>query len=889
VSPVAIAYKNNVASTTVARSNATEAAPEKLNDAYFSKQKPDWWDKPENIKIFMSYFKPRFRFTGPESWYKVKPVDFMLAGAMKFSRNREIADIARMDEPTYPFLMWQFHNVPKEWWDDKANQYAFMKWFSVKIKRAEGEPDRWYSVMPVEFLNYNARGLLKLYNNSPYELLKALYPKAEWLPWRFYHTPMAYYKDKANQRAYLEWLGKRLNYTKPEDWYKLEPEKITDNYGHNFLRVMEGSHSALVCNAFDDYPYLPWLFSAVPTGYWNATENQKAYIEWLKKTTGIKTNEALESQHFVENRGAALIRKFDRNMEELLKSAYGGGSKTGGKPDKNDLSVQANQRAFIEDLGQKLGFKKGDMDAWYEATLQQFLENGGHFVMTFQKCSVANAVKAAFPEFEWENKRFAKDMTINEESVLKIACKHVEKTFKLQNPEDWHRITVAQLNEIGVYPIFRANNGIKAVLKTVYPNFNWDDKSMKNRSAKGKLAQRELFLAIKDLFPKSELLELFEHPEVNANLDIYIPEYRLAFDYQGVQHYRDVGEAGTMEFELDEDKEKLKKCTEKKVTLVTVPFWWDANKGALVASILEKRPDLKPVLKDFVEEAVNEGKIPEKITRSISKWRIMGETVSVMMADKWPSDKDPVGWWMSEKYDGVRGLWNGVKMMSRSGAEIPLPDTFRALLPKYMEVDGEFTIGRGVFNTTVTLLYPRKQDFNWEKMGYHVFDLPTLNAPFEERVAKIKEMFGPVKETPDKNGRIQPVEQIKVTSREQFNKFCEDIVNNNGEGVMLRKAQSGYVRGALLHPRQVEAFPRHGGPHDCPLQEAGLPWSPLRAPQRCPDLCEVHALRLRESPACRHRPDREALWRVRVDWQAQARHLAPRTQGHELGRRAARV
>lgn len=81
-------------------------------------------------------------------------------------------------------------------------------------------------------------------------------------------------------------------------------------------------------------------------------------------------------------------------------------------------------------------------------------------------------------------------------------------------------------------------------------------------------------------------------------------------------------------------------------------------------------------------------------------------------------------------------------------------------------------------------------------MGYHVFDVPSLNAPFEERVAKIKELFGPIKRTPDNNGFIIPVEQIKVTSREQFNKFCEEVVNNNGEGVMLRKAGSPYVRGA---------------------------------------------------------------------------------------------
>jgi len=30
-----------------------------------------------------------------------------------------------------------------------------------------------------------------------------------------------------------------------------------------------------------------------------------------------------------------------------------------------------------------------------------------------------------------------------------------------------------------------------------------------------------------------------------------------------------------------------------------------------------------------------------------------------LLADKWEDGKDPTGWYMSEKLDGVRGFWDG--------------------------------------------------------------------------------------------------------------------------------------------------------------------------------------------------------------------------------------
>jgi len=45
-----------------------------------------------------------------------------------------------------------------------------------------------------------------------------LYPEATWFPWRFSKVPNGFWRSRANQVEYLEWLGQRLGYQKREDW-----------------------------------------------------------------------------------------------------------------------------------------------------------------------------------------------------------------------------------------------------------------------------------------------------------------------------------------------------------------------------------------------------------------------------------------------------------------------------------------------------------------------------------------------------------------------------------------------------------------------------------------------------------------------------------------------
>jgi hypothetical protein len=56
----------------------------------------------------------------------------------------------------------------------------------------------------------------------PHELLSAVYPEQEWLPWKFDWISQTYWEDINNQRKFLEWAGKQLNIKEMSDWYKVK-------------------------------------------------------------------------------------------------------------------------------------------------------------------------------------------------------------------------------------------------------------------------------------------------------------------------------------------------------------------------------------------------------------------------------------------------------------------------------------------------------------------------------------------------------------------------------------------------------------------------------------------------------------------------------------------
>jgi hypothetical protein len=77
-------------------------------------------------------------------------------------------------------------------------------------------------------------------------------------------------------------------------------------------------------------------------------------------------------------------------------------------------------------------------------------------------------------------------------------------------------------------------------------------------------------------------------------LDIYFPFLALAFEYQGSQHYNNVGLLGSAKAVQNRDKEKQRACQKYGITLIHVPYTWKRDKESIMQMIRIHRPECLP-------------------------------------------------------------------------------------------------------------------------------------------------------------------------------------------------------------------------------------------------------------------------------------------------------
>jgi len=180
----------------------------------------------------------------------------------------------------------------------------------------------------------------------------------------------------------------------------------------------------------------------------------------------------------------------------------------------------------------------------------------------------------------------------------------------------------------------------------------------------------------------------------------------------------------------------------------------------------------------------------------------------------------PINWWASEKWDGIRALWDGEKIISRgSGVGKPkvytyVPEWFISTLPPGIALDGEIWIGRNFFQKTSRLstlkpgkTYSKKQiDDIWSgkidpPVIFKAFDIPTEdnNILFEQRMRKLQTVVSDRKICWDKlvydnktTFPIQFTEQVKIKSMEQLITLYTKLTSAGAEGIMLRAPGSPY-------------------------------------------------------------------------------------------------
>jgi DNA ligase-1 len=150
---------------------------------------------------------------------------------------------------------------------------------------------------------------------------------------------------------------------------------------------------------------------------------------------------------------------------------------------------------------------------------------------------------------------------------------------------------------------------------------------------------------------------------------------------------------------------------------------------------------------------------------------------------------------VSEKFDGVRALWDGQVLRFRSGRVIAAPGWFLSALPR-VALDGELWMGRGAFDRlSGAVRQAEPNDEAWRAVKYLVFDLPGYAAPFAQRVALVQSTLAQAQQP-----WLVPVVQREVQDARALQALLLDTVRQGGEGLMLHRSD------ALWQPGRTDAL-----------------------------------------------------------------------------------
>lgn len=146
----------------------------------------------------------------------------------------------------------------------------------------------------------------------------------------------------------------------------------------------------------------------------------------------------------------------------------------------------------------------------------------------------------------------------------------------------------------------------------------------------------------------------------------------------------------------------------------------------------------------------------------------------------WDGSTSLRGWYVSEKMDGCRALWDGDRMLTRSGNPIQIPDDLLARLPRGVVLDGEIHAGRGGFEEARLAV----QNGFWKASycRFTAFDSPLAHGDWSHRISHAASCWGDTVQWTIYKGLDPYGAALEV-------QFC------GGEGLVFRKPGKPYARG----------------------------------------------------------------------------------------------
>lgn len=181
-------------------------------------------------------------------------------------------------------------------------------------------------------------------------------------------------------------------------------------------------------------------------------------------------------------------------------------------------------------------------------------------------------------------------------------------------------------------------------------------------------------------------------------------------------------------------------------------------------------------------------------------------SLKFMLAKDLVKGKDDVmGWYMSEKFDGYRACYcpKDKSFYSRQNKKFNAPEWYLNAMPAKL-LDGELWVGRERFQEMGAVRKKIPLDEEWLNITFQVYDLPDYPGTFEERIKSLEKIVKAVrgywlesrKKLPYPMNKMEcPLvfaKQIKIKNEKHMDDVYRKVIENGGEGIMLKDPNSVY-------------------------------------------------------------------------------------------------
>jgi DNA ligase-1 len=166
------------------------------------------------------------------------------------------------------------------------------------------------------------------------------------------------------------------------------------------------------------------------------------------------------------------------------------------------------------------------------------------------------------------------------------------------------------------------------------------------------------------------------------------------------------------------------------------------------------------------------------------------QPLTLWLASTYQGNENLTDYWVSEKYDGIRGFWDGRQLLSRSGKGLNPPAWFVKGWPA-QPFEGELWAGLGQFEQAASVIQQRQApDSEWQAMRFMVFDANSPTQAFTERIVQYQSLVKRI-------GKpwVQAVRQSQVPSHAALKALLKKTVQAGGEGLVLHRGSSLYQSG----------------------------------------------------------------------------------------------